>query len=387
MCTFNHFTSVFSTAVQSVSGDAIFAASNNSKKGGIMSKRFVMAGIMASVILASCNDADPASGESRIRFSFAEPLTTAATRAGSPYDTNSFILTVRNVSGDTVWCGLYGNRPADLAVGAGTYEVSAVSSAYEAPAFNSPQYGDSQIVVASNGEDVNVAFLCKMINSGIKISLTEAFKAKYPSGSLVLRQDGGCIEYGYGESRTAYFKPGNVTFWHKAAGIETALFNRTVAAGEIHSLTINASREDSQSGFTISVDTTSLSIVETITIGEGFAGEDGSTATKALSVSAARERPGDTVWVWGYIVAGDLSTSLANFSGPFTKSSNMAIASTASEKNYAECFSVELSRIAIKSALNLVDNPGNLGRKVFLKGVVSTYFGITGLKSVTDYSW
>ena len=353
----------------------------------MIGKRFVVAGIMTSVILASCNDTDPAMRESRIRFSFAEPLTTMATRAGSPFDTNSFILTVRNVSGDTVYCGLYGNRPADLSVSAGTYEVSAVSSAFEAPAFNSPLYGDSQIVVASNGEDVNVAFLCKLANSGIKVLLTDAFRAKYPAGRLILEQSGSSLEYGYKETRTAYFKPGNVVFRYDGPSGGQTLFNRTVSAGEVHNLTLNASRADSQSGFSISVDTSAFRIAETVTVGEEFAGEDGSSAAKSLSINAAKERLGDTVWVWGYIVAGDLSTSLANFSGPFTKSSNMAIASTASEKNYAECFSVELSRTAVKSARNLVDNPDNLGRKVFLKGVVSTYFGIPGLKSVTDFSW
>ena len=352
-----------------------------------MKKRFVVMGIMTSIILASCNGNDPAPRESRIIFSFAEPLTTTATRAGSPFDTNSFILTVRDIEGDTLYNGLYGRRPPELTVRAGTYEVSAVSEPFTAPAFESPQYGDSQIIVASNGEDVNVAFLCKMTNAGVSIALTDAFKAKYPAGRLILKQDGGSLEYGYGEKRSGYFSPGNVSFWYSGTDGDKALFNRTVSAGEQHCLTLNASKEDSQSGFSIEVDTSAFRIVETVTVGGAFTGEDGSSAAKALNIRSAKEHAGDTVWVWGYIVGGDLSSSSANFTGPFTKSSNIAIAATPSENSYSNCFSVELSRTAIKNAINLVDNPGNLGRKVFLKGVVSTYFGLTGLKSVTEYSW
>lgn len=352
-----------------------------------MKKRFVVTAVLASVILVSCNSVDPSDGESRIVFNFAEPLKTVATRAGSPFDTNSFILSVRSLSGGTVYEGAYGARPADLKVKSGTYEVAVVSQAFDAPAFEAPQYGDSQVVVASNGEEVHIAFLCKMMNSGVRITLSDAFKAKYPAGKLVLKQDCGSLDYSYGETRTGYFKNGNVSFYYSKEGIETALFNRTVGSGEQHCLTLNASSDESASGFSISVDTTSFQIVETITVGEEFSGADGGSAAKALSIAAAKERQGDTCWVWGYIVGGDLTSTSVKFSGPFEKSSNLAIAASPTEDAQSNCFSVELSKAAIKSALNLVDNPGNLGKKVFLKGIVSTYFGLPGLKSVSEYTF
>lgn len=351
-----------------------------------MKKRFVLTVVSTSVIFASCNEA-PAGPESRINFYFAEPLKTAATRAGSPYDTNSFILSVQNIDGEIVYNGAYGERPADFRVKAGTYEVTAVSEAFDKPAFESPQYGDSQVIVVSNGEDTDVTLLCKMLNAGVRLSLTDAFKAKYPAGKLVLRQETGALDYAYDETRSGYFKAGNISFFYSREGIEKALFNRTAESGERHELTLNASSEESSSGFTIIVDTAAFRIVETITVGEEFSGADGSSVQKALSVPAAKERPGDTCWVWGYIVGGDLSTTSIKFDGPFEKSSNMAIAASPSENAKANCFSVELSRANIKSALNLVDNPGNLGKKVFLKGVVSTYFGLTGLKNVTEFSF
>ena len=352
-----------------------------------MKKRFVLTVAVASVTLASCHRADVEQPESLINLSFAEPLQTVLTRAGSAMDTDSFILSVRDIDGEAVYEGPYGQRPAELKVKAGTYEISAVSRAFDAPAFEMPQYGDSQIVVASNGEDVEVALLCKMLNSGISVTLTEAFKAKYPAGKLVLRQDEGDLDYAYDETRCGYFKAGNVSFHYSKEGIEKALFNRTAGAGERHELTLNASSEESSSGFTIIVDTAAFRIVETITLGEDFSGADGSSAQKALSVTAAKEHSGDTCWVWGYIVGGDLTSSSVKFAGPFEKSSNIALAASPTECSKANCFSVELSKAAVKSGLNLVDNPDNLGRKVFLKGVVSTYFGLTGLKNVSEYTF
>ncbi|MBO4571091.1 MAG: DUF4493 domain-containing protein [Bacteroidales bacterium] len=349
-----------------------------------MKKRFVVTAVLTSVILASCN-IDPAGRESRLDLSFAEPLSSPDTRAGVAADSNSFILSIAGMNGETVYKGAYGSRPAGLTLKSGTYEVSVVSQEFVLPAFEKPQYGDSQIVLAANGEPVRVAFLCRMTNAGIRISLTDAFKAKYPAGILLLKQDAGSLAYTYSESRTGYFKAGDVGFYYVNGGSETPLFNRQVNSGERHSLTLNASSEESASGFSIKVDTTTLAIVEMVTVGQEYAGADGSSAQKAMSISQAASHPGDTLWVWGYIVGGDLTTSSVNFDGPFEKSSNMAIAASASERRFANCFPVELSKAAVKNALNLVDNPGNLGKRVCLKGKVATYFGLTGLKSVSEF--
>ena len=40
----------------------------------------------------------------------------------------------------------------------------------------------------------------------------------------------------------------------------------------------------------------------------------------------------------------------------------------------------------VRDGLNLVDNPGLLGKRVFLKGnIVASYFGLVGIKDVTEY--
>jgi len=350
-------------------------------------KRFVLMGVLFSIILASCNMGAFEERQASLSFSFAVPLKTTVTKAVSLPDTNSFILLVKSNTGETLYNGLYGSRPAEIKVPAGTYEVSVRSIEFEKPAFETPQYGDSKVIVVSNGEKVSVAFLCKQLNSGMRFSFSENFLKKYNSGYLLLEQEAGNLEYLFTEQRTAYLKAGNVSICYKSNTGSMPLFSRTLGAGEIHNIALDASAAESTSEFTIKVDTTVVYINEKVVIGEEFSGADGSSAQKAVSVSQAKNRIGDTLWVWGYIVGGDMSSSSVTFVGPFTKDSHIAIAENASEKSRDACFSVELSKTAVKSALNLVSNPSNLGRKVFLKGVVvESYFGLNGLKKVSEYS-
>lgn len=351
-------------------------------------KRFVLMGILFFILMASCTRSAFQEGHASLSFSFAAPLKTTITKAGALPDTNSFILLVKSNTGETLYNGLYGARPAEIVVPAGTYEVSVHSVEFEKPAFEMPQYGDSKVIVVSNGEKASVAFLCKLLNSGMKFSFSENFLKKYNNGYLLLEQEAGDLEYLFTENRTGYLKAGNVGICHKTTSASEPLFSRTLGAGEIYNITLDASSAESGSEFTIEVDTTAVYINEKVVIGEEFSGADGSNTQKAVSVSQAKNRIGDTLWVWGYIVGGDMSSSSVTFVGPFTKDSHIAIAENASENSRDACFSVELSKTAVKSALNLVSNPSNLGRKVFLKGVVvSSYFGLNGLKKVSEYAF
>ena len=95
----------------------------------------------------------------------------------------------------------------------------------------------------------------------------------------------------------------------------------------------------------------------------------------------------DGVWVFGYIVGGDLSTAGATVkTSKLTKSTHLAIAARSSVTAKASCVAVELPKGAVRDALNLVDHPDLIGSRVYLKGsIVASYFGTTGLKSVSDY--
>ncbi len=340
--------------------------------------------LTATLLCATLSGCESNRQQGSLVLTFAEPLSAEpATRMASAYDTNAFLLTVTGPSGDTLYYGTYGQKPATFTVRNGTYEIEAVSRPFTTPAFDAPQYGDRQVAVVANGQNVQIGLFCKLMNAGIRFTFAESFRTEYGYGHLLLRGSSGELPYRLQETRTAWFPPGNVNVNYVEGSEETPLFNRILNAGEIHDLTLNASSDKASAGLSIQVDTTATILSENIVIGPGYPGSDGKTMETAWDVATASAHPGDTAWVWGYIVGGDLSTSSIKFEPPFEKGSNLAIAASPSERDRSHCFSVELSKTAIRNALNLVDNPDNLGRKVYLYGVVSTYFSLPGLKSVT----
>lgn len=104
---------------------------------------------------------------------------------------------------------------------------------------------------------------------------------------------------------------------------------------------------------------------------------------------------GTGVWVTGYIV-GWLDTNISNaysvetakFTVPCTVATNMLMAATPDETDLSKCIPVQLSSgTDARTALNLVDNPANLGKQVTVKGNAERYFGTNGFKSVSNYNF
>lgn len=93
-------------------------------------------------------------------------------------------------------------------------------------------------------------------------------------------------------------------------------------------------------------------------------------------------------WITGYIVGGVDGKSITDnavFSAATATNSNILISDNPNAQSIAECIPVQLPAGAVRSALNLVDNPGNLGKKVKLNGSVEKYFGVAGFKTVTEF--
>ena len=113
----------------------------------------------------------------------------------------------------------------------------------------------------------------------------------------------------------------------------------------------------------------------------------------ALDPQSTTEAPagGAGVWVKGFIV-GYMPTStqtiLSNtvFGVPTEDvKTNMVLAPTADCKDYTQCISIQLPSGAVRTALNLYTNPGNLGAEVLLYGDVMKYCGGPGLKNTSKY--
>lgn len=324
-------------------------------------------------------------GEIHISF---DGLVQTGTRASDDVpDTDEFILTVTSADDKEIYRGLFCESPESMMVAAGSYSVKIVSSDFTRPAFSSPQYGDEQCVVVKSGEVADVRLECCQINSGVRLKIDPDFLNVFPDGALFLSSQDGKLMYSYSEKRYAYFLPGKVSLIMSRGGSDETLMSKTLLAREMLVLDINVSGSESSSkeSLVVSVDTTRTWLSEGITIGgEGY---DGSESEAAFSVTDAKSAVGkEKVWVCGYIVGGDMSSTSASFEGPFSSRTHMMIGPRSNTSNRSSCLSVELPSGKVRDALNLVDHPELLGKKVYLKGnIVSSYYGIEGLKKTSDY--
>lgn len=90
------------------------------------------------------------------------------------------------------------------------------------------------------------------------------------------------------------------------------------------------------------------------------------------------------MWVKGYVVGYYTSTSYTSFvnsASEVTSTSNIALALTPTETDPKKTFPVQLPSGTIRDILNLQDNPQNLGKEIMLRGDISNYYGLVGLKN------
>lgn len=327
--------------------------------------------------------------EGELRIAFADGAN-EVTRASSDIpDTSDFILTVTDSKGKTIYQGAYGDCPESMTVSAGSYVVNALSSEFEKPAFSAPQYGDEQCVVVPEGGVADVKLMCRQMNSGVKLRIANNFLTQCPDGVLFLKSDQGKLMYGYSEKRIAYFLPGNVSLILSENGRDQVLMTRTLQAQEILSLGVSVASSgftSSQSRISVAVDTTRTWIDDAYVIGGNE--NKGSDVADAMTILEAQSSAGSKgVWVCGYIVGGDLTSANASFDEPFSSRTNILLGPKSSSVDKEACLSVQLPAGSLRDELNLVDNPQNLRRKVYIRGdIVDAYFGIPGIKNISQYS-
>lgn len=114
---------------------------------------------------------------------------------------------------------------------------------------------------------------------------------------------------------------------------------------------------------------------------------DGTEANPYTVADAKIAATGTNVFVKAFIVGyvPDKALNEAIFSDAASAEkapTNILIAASADETNVTNCMPIQLPADAIRTALNLKDNPGNLKQEVILCGNIENYFGATGLKSV-----
>ncbi|MBO6170419.1 MAG: DUF4493 domain-containing protein [Bacteroidales bacterium] len=351
-------------------------------------KKILFLCIAAIPLLASCEALMlPFNRQGILQIRFAEG-TVPPTRAAFP-DTNDFLLTVTDAKGKKIYDGTYGASKESFTLDEGTYTICARSCDFSEPLFDSPQFGDTQVAAVKSGKTTIVTLTCVQINAGIRLRISPTFLNAYPGATLFLKSTAGRLMYGYKETRIAYFLPGAINLEMSDGGVEKTLFTRKLEPQQILTLGVNVGSEASKSGVDVQVDTTRYWTGEDFTIGGGGSGSGGSDMDKAYSVPVAKQHTGEEdVWVYGYIVGGDLSSSKCSFSAPFSSRTNLVLASKSSCTDKTSCLSVQLAKGEIRDDLNLVDHPELIGRQIFLKGtIVEAYYGIPGIQNISEYHW
>ena len=348
-----------------------------------MKKTFCLLAALAALLVlpTSCQDLFRSSQTGTLRITLQDARPTP-TRAGGQ-DLGDFLLSITDASGTTWYEGAFSDSPDELTVPAGNYTVSVVSEEFDEPAFDTPQWGDTQVVSVPSGGSISVILVCQQLNSGLRIIVQPSFSNAFPDGKLYLKSFEGLLEYDYDEWRTAYFLPGKVTVSLDDDGYIQTLFSRNLEERQILSVRLSANIDTRSGGIDIQLDTTREWLSENFTLG----GSGGVDISDAYDVETARAHVGEKdVWVYGYIVGIATNTAKFAFEPPFSKNTNLVLGSRTSSTDKEHLLTVELKAGDIRNALNLQDNPELLGEKVYLKGdLVSAYYGIPGLKAPTDF--
>ena len=312
------------------------------------------------------------------------PLT-RANAVGAIPDVEDFILLICDKDGEVRYEGRYGNSPESLSLPAGSYTVSARSCDFSRPEYDSPQYGDSQVVVVNAGSRVSARLSCTQMNSGLRLVVEDSFKEEFPNAELKLENEDGSLSHTYDEKRIAYFRPGDVAVSLSGSSGTQDLFNKELGAAQILSVRLSASPGTATDGIRVQLDTTRQWLEDKY----HFGSSGGLDPENAYSVSDAKENIGQTgVWVCGYIVGVAMGTNNISFSPPFSKNTNIVIGMRPNTDSKEHCISVELKAGTIRDNLNLQDNPKLLGKKIYCKGnIVESYFGIVGLKGTSEYQF
>ena len=139
--------------------------------------------------------------------------------------------------------------------------------------------------------------------------------------------------------------------------------------------------------------------VSAITVDEGTAGGDTpGPGPGTVEGDGSRENPytandvillgiqesdGQKYWVKDYIVGVINSNYEYVFSSDTDVNTNLILSSNVDASNESECIPVQLPFGDVRTGLNLVDNPNNLGQEVLLYGTLEKYFRVAAVKNVT----
>ena len=168
------------------------------------------------------------------------------------------------------------------------------------------------------------------------------------------------------------------------SGTAFSINGTLTATGGTLTLTVTATTEGTYTDkLTLTSGTTSkeVEVSATVVVCEGEGTEEKPYTVNDVIKLA---NPAISAWVEGYIVGVMKNNELST--DDLSVNSNLALGATADATENIVPVALP-SSTTIRTDLNLVDNSGNLGKKVAVYGLLDTYFSTTGVKNTSNYKW
>ena len=291
-----------------------------------------------------------------------------------------FILRISDNQSAEILNERIGDLPALIVLPVGHYTIEAYSVVFSGPKFETPRYSGSVGVDIEAGETKGISLVCTQSNAGIKLVWGSGFSAAYSTYQAQITCDAGYLTYSSSESRTGYFLPGTVTITIMADG--QTINGGTVILAARDMVTVTLQPKEMPSGnlsIDFSIDETVNNREVEIIVDPEYTGAN--SETNPYSVAQALTRPDETaVWVVGYIVGARTTGGWSS-----TTQTNIVIADVPGETDLAKTMAIQLPTGTIREALNVVDNPALINKKILLKCNLVDYFG-RGLQNISSYS-
>lgn len=302
-------------------------------------------------------------------------------KSGIDTDTNNFILSIYSTHGEKIYDGKYGDRPQEIVVTPGSYDVAIYSTRFNPPKFSAPQYGDEQTIIVEENMQAKVSFICRQINAGLRLKFSNDFIAKFPGNGVYVKQHENKVAYDYWQTKYIYVAAEPFELVYSTEESDTVLLSKSLLAGQMVTMNLSYSESNTTASIlNVQIDT----VRDWISYGYNLGLK---IPTGALSIEEAKSHIGERVQVFGYIIGGDPTTQTIRVGPPFESKSAIVIAPTMTERNRYDMFVVELPSGAVRDGLNLVVNPHRLGCPVLVTGtIVESYYGYIGIKNTKNYA-
>jgi len=357
----------------------------------IMERGLSMAVIMTAALLGACTPYVPEQSftESKVRFETKSFIEESERISGGMPQVESFHLVVESAD-DIIYDGAYGDRPSEITVPQGECRFRLLSGEYSGPAFDTPLWGDEQVLQVTGSEYLTVALTCRQMTCGVRVLFSERFRTVFP-GAVVrvnrrdtLSMETESLDYGPSDTGFIHFLPGRLTLdlLENSSAVPEFLTGRECSPSDMFTVTVDVSSSgSSQVEIEVSVDMTASYHEQTYIYGRERGGLSPFDALRPADVAL---HPDDTLWVAGYVAGCYVNKKFRPGCDSLTVATNIALSETPFPSDSSVTVPVYVYTGPCRS-LNLKEHPSILGQRVAVRGVIGTLYDLPAVKKGLEY--